>query len=68
MVGDIGQPTHLHYDMFLFLYDRISSYKCMLVLTLFVTYAICDMIPFFFFDTSPCECSALDLVPIGILM
>ena len=33
MVGDIGQPTHLHYDMFLFLYDRISSYKCMLVLT-----------------------------------
>ena len=43
MVGDIGQPTHLHYDMFCFLYFRITSYRCMLVITLLLhmLYVIC---------------------------
>ena len=33
MVGDIGQPTLFYWDMFLFLYFRIYSYRCMLVIT-----------------------------------
>ena len=33
MVGDIGQPTHLHYDMFFFILP-VTSYWCMLGITL----------------------------------
>ena len=34
MVGDIGQPSHLHYDMFLFLYTSGYFLWCMLGITL----------------------------------
>ena len=34
MVGDIGQPTHLHYDMFYFYILPVTSYWCMLGVTL----------------------------------
>ena len=34
MVGDIGQPTHLHYDMFYFYILPVTSYRCMLGITL----------------------------------
>ena len=34
MVGDIGQPSHLHYDMFYFYILPVTSYWCMLGVTL----------------------------------
>ena len=46
MVGDIGQPT-LRLVVVIFGTSGFIHFKCMLVLTLFVTYAICDMIPLF---------------------
>ena len=33
--------------MVFFGYSGFTHFKCMLALTLFVTYAICDMIPLF---------------------
>ena len=33
MVGDIGQPTHLHYHIFIFILP-VTSYWCMLGITL----------------------------------
>ena len=34
MVGYIGQPSHLHYDMFYFYILPVTSYWCMLGITL----------------------------------
>ena len=34
MVGDIGQPSHLHYDMFYLYILPFTSYWCMLGITL----------------------------------
>ena len=34
MVGDIGQPSHLHYDMFYFYILPVTSCWCMLGITL----------------------------------
>ena len=33
MVGDIGQPSHLHYDMFYLYILPVTSYWCMLGIT-----------------------------------
>ena len=34
MVGYIGQPSHIHYDMFYFYILPVTSYWCMLGITL----------------------------------
>ena len=46
MVGDIGQPTHLHYDMFCFILPDYFLYVYASYYTI-VAYAICDMITWF---------------------
>ena len=46
MVGDIGQPTHLHYDMFYF----YTSGHFLLVYARYYTivaYALCVVIPLY---------------------
>ena len=45
MVGDIGKPTHLHYDMFYFYTSGFLLIGVLASYYTIVTYAICDMIP-----------------------